>query len=158
MIKFDEFASLPAERPRPHKAGSRQRESLILGPDPRKVRGARLWVNSKARSTPARADDVELVASELVTNALCHSRSGDPGGRVLIELETHKDGYLLRVTDDGPRPGEEHIYPRQYTTDPDEGNAGRGLRLVSALSRWHWTMNANGTVTVQALIPREGRR
>lgn len=74
----------------------------------------------------ARADDVVLCVSELVTNALVH---GVPPGRRL-RLLLRYDGCVLRVEVHDSGPGVPHV-----VDDADEG--GRGLLLVAALSdKW----------------------
>lgn len=138
----------------PHHAG------IVIGHQSSGVAQARRWAVKATRSTPSRSQDVALAASELVTNALRHTRSGDKGGRVVVELLTTAGQYTLRVTDDGPRPGEEGAYPR-LCEDPDpERVGGMGLHLVAALATdWEWMLNTDRTVTVQAHIPGgRGRR
>ncbi|MFC4011444.1 ATP-binding protein [Nonomuraea purpurea] len=77
-------------------------------------------------------DAVLLVLSELLNNAVMHTRSGDPGGLVTVEISGIGDRLArIEVTDEGagtvPR-------PRQAGDDED---FGRGLQLVEALSaRW----------------------
>nr|WP_061294091.1 ATP-binding protein [Herbidospora cretacea] len=42
-----------------------------------------------------RADDAEWIAAELVSNALSHTRSGDPGGHFVVEVR--RAGHQARV-------------------------------------------------------------
>ena len=77
-----------------------------------------------------RADDAVLCLSELVTNAIVHSRSRQPGGS--FSVRTQIDSHLLRVEvcDQGG--------PWHKPTRPsaDEQN-GRGLLIVGQIaSRW----------------------
>ena len=51
---------------------------------PESARAARVWVASYLPGSPV-ADDVALMVSELVTNALRYSRSGQPGGWVTVD-------------------------------------------------------------------------
>ncbi|WP_367041359.1 ATP-binding protein [Streptomyces sp. Je 1-332] len=80
-------------------------------------------------------DAVELVASELVTNAVVHSE-----GMVMVGLYYHpEEGRLLLVVHDGksepPR--------RQHATADDE--SGRGLALVDSFaSRNGWELTERG--------------
>ncbi|MFD1538475.1 ATP-binding protein [Nonomuraea guangzhouensis] len=77
-------------------------------------------------------DAVLLVLSELLNNAVMHTRSGDPDGLVTVEI-SDIGGRLARieVTDEGARTV---LRPRQVG---DDGDFGRGLQLVEALSaRW----------------------
>lgn len=138
----------------PHHAG------IVIGHQLSGVAQARRWTVKATRSTPSRSQDVASVASELITNALRHTRSGLPEGRVVVELLTTVGQYTLRVTDDGPRPGEEAAYPRLCADTDPERVGGLGLRLVEALAtEWKWMLNTDRTVTVQAHIPGgRGRR
>jgi serine/threonine-protein kinase RsbW len=79
-------------------------------------------------------DDIVLVVSELVTNAVEHG-TGDVGLRV-----RNLDGELrIEVTDSNPTPAE--LRP----TD-DEDVSGRGLFLVAVLAR-DWGVSADGHTT-----------
>lgn len=72
-----------------------------------------------------RADDVLLVATELVCNVARHT---DDGGHLRLSL--HNDAILIEVTDTNPRP------PRPQAVDPAR-LGGRGLLLVTAVAhRW----------------------
>ncbi|WP_372503874.1 ATP-binding protein [Actinomadura rupiterrae] len=77
-----------------------------------------------------REDDAKLIACELVSNALLHSRSGEPGGWFGVEV---RQGRLMRIAvqdlggRDVPRPGA----PVPRTT---LAVGGWGLRAVSDLS------------------------
>jgi anti-sigma regulatory factor (Ser/Thr protein kinase) len=84
-------------------------------------------------------EDVELVISELVTNALRHAllhvQSSEPSKRPAIRLSLIRaDGYLMcAVTDPSS------AIPLRR--EPDyAAQTGRGLHLVEAFSRsWGWT-------------------
>ncbi|HEX2315236.1 MAG TPA: ATP-binding protein, partial [Thermomonospora sp.] len=92
--------------------------------------------------------DIDLVASEIVTNAVTHSASGGPDGRLLVSVLVARDRVRLEFTDDGgafTRPG---IPPC-----PDEG--GRGLLIVSGLAdMWGWDVGGDGRLTVWAELLR----
>ena len=76
-----------------------------------------------------RADDALVCLSELVTNAIVHSRSGQPGGTVTVRAQIDSHRLRVEVCDQG---GPWHT-PR---VSADEQN-GRGLRIVSHLAtRW----------------------
>ncbi|MEW2581334.1 ATP-binding protein [Streptomyces syringium] len=73
---------------------------------------------------------LELIVSELATNAVLHTRSV----RIPLEIELTADSVRVSVRDRGPRPAGP-IRPRARTHELDE--SGRGLELVDALSlRW----------------------
>lgn len=91
-------------------------------------------------------DDVELVISELVTNA---SRLGTPVA-VLVSLRPADDEIEIAVWDDGPG------LPEPGAPD-EEAEAGRGLLLVEARSNaWGWRpgRDGNGKVTWATLGPK----
>nr|WP_203690906.1 ATP-binding protein [Streptomyces sp. SID12488] len=78
-----------------------------------------------------RGDDVLLCVSELATNALLH---GVPPGRQFL-LFLRYDGRMLRVAVHDSGPGEPFIAER--ADESHEGEGGRGLLLVAALSdKW----------------------
>ncbi len=70
-------------------------------------------------------DDAVLAVTELVTNAV---NAGS--GRVVVDIDLHRDRLLLAVTDDAV--GRPEIQPMAPLA-----THGRGLRIVDALSlRW----------------------
>lgn len=76
-----------------------------------------------------RADDMELIASELVSNAIRHTPAGDPGGEFTVTVRAGPDWARIEVSDTGS--GEWH-------PDPDSGSRddeyGRGLAIIAALA------------------------
>ncbi len=79
-------------------------------------------------------EDVDLVVSELVTNALLHTGEGHDGAAAPIRLEIDLDGGRLvcRVVDASPLPP----MPEEAA---DTAESGRGLVLVEALAaEWDW--------------------
>jgi anti-sigma regulatory factor (Ser/Thr protein kinase) len=87
---------------------------------------------SVAVGCPA-ADDAELLISELVNNAVLHTRSGK-GGEVRVTVAvTPGEWVLVLVGDDGPdAPGEVPLVPSQRPGA--DACSGRGLLIVAALS------------------------
>lgn len=80
------------------------------------------------------AEDVDLVVSELVTNALLHTGGGPAGppDPVRLELECTADALTCRVVDSCALP------PLPEEADHN-AESGRGLILVEALaSAWDW--------------------
>ena len=69
------------------------------------------------------ADDLILMASEIATNAIVHSQSGEPGGMFTVRAEVCPGDYAwVEVIDQGgvwtdPKPDDDH---------------GRGLGIVAA--------------------------
>jgi serine/threonine-protein kinase RsbW len=76
------------------------------------------------------ASDAALAASELVANAVAHTRSGQPGGTLIlaVELSEQPPSVCIRVRDAGA-PGS----PRLAKASPSAEH-GRGLRIVAALA------------------------
>ncbi|MEV5412572.1 ATP-binding protein [Thermopolyspora sp. NPDC052614] len=73
-------------------------------------------------------DDAALVASELVTNAVLHSRSGQ-GGTVRLTVSDTGRVVRVEVTDDGS------LFSAPYLRDEPCAEGGRGLHIVSALCK-----------------------
>ena len=93
-----------------------------------------------------RADDFVLLASELSTNAIVHSRSGLPGGVFTVRAEVLPGEYAwLEVEDQGGPwierdPGEEH---------------GRGLALVAHLAgEGNWMVDDGSTLGTRVVRAR----
>jgi anti-sigma regulatory factor (Ser/Thr protein kinase) len=72
---------------------------------------------------------VMLLVSELVTNAILHSRSGEQGGTVTVTLCPTQSAILVQVRDDGG-PSE----PRLSARPAGDAEHGYGLLLVDALA------------------------
>jgi hypothetical protein len=85
----------------------------------------RRWLASVLPECPAR-DDVISVATELASNALRHTASGD-GGWFAVEITWQESAVRIGVTDGGA-PAEPHVIE-----NPDDEH-GRGLLLVRGLS------------------------
>ena len=96
--------------------------------DPKFVSEARKWTAlALGRELPG-VDSVVLIASELASNALQHTASGEPGGTFTLHLATFSDRWQVRV-DDG---GGSSVPNASPGMEDDEG--GRGLAVVSELS------------------------
>jgi anti-sigma regulatory factor (Ser/Thr protein kinase) len=86
---------------------------------------------------PGQLDNLTLVVTELVSNAVRHSASSDP---VKLAL-TPKDGYVcVQVTDTG------HGLVHEPGAIGNEGGPGYGLFLVEQLTR-RWGMTREGGLT-----------
>lgn len=90
----------------------------------------------------ALVDDVQLVTSELVTNAVQYAPYGDVGFAL-----RRADGVLrVEVTDASPG------HPLSRHADADDEN-GRGLELVQLLAdRWGYHRNPDGTKSVWCIF------
>ncbi|MYQ53657.1 ATP-binding protein [Streptomyces sp. SID4941] len=89
------------------------------------------------RSDPGEVDTAELLLSELVTNALIHTRNGaaitvtSAPGRLRVEVRDFVTGQQ----------------PAPYVPNADDGTHGRGLLLVQSLAdSWGVTKQALGKV------------
>ncbi|MDR8415083.1 ATP-binding protein [Nonomuraea sp. 3-1Str] len=89
------------------------------------IPAARSWALGLLPADCPRAGDVALVVSELATNAILHSASGQVGGRFAVQVELEPGTVGLTVIDLGPA-----LVPLQR--EPREG--GHGLELVQGLA------------------------
>jgi anti-sigma regulatory factor (Ser/Thr protein kinase) len=105
-----------------------QRQTLTLPADPDAVGEARRWAGDVARHLiePGRRADLQLVISEVVTNALQH---GAPGETILLAVTPKAEFLCVQVTDAGPG-----LAPRPRATTPKE-HGGFGLFLIEQLTR-----------------------
>jgi anti-sigma regulatory factor (Ser/Thr protein kinase) len=87
------------------------------------VREARRSLALLLDGCPA-ADDAILCLSEIVANAILHSRSAQPGGRVTIHVSRTHTRLRVEVQDEGG----------PWTRQPAGENHGRGLAIVEALA------------------------
>lgn len=105
----------------------------------RELSRLRRWLSSMLPDCPER-DEVLSVATELGSNALEHTASGNPGGTFVVEMALHQSLVHVAVADGGS-PGEPRVI-----RDLD-AERGRGLLLVHALSaRIGWTGDERGRV------------
>lgn len=110
---------------------------------------ARRLVAAALDGNPA-AEDAALLTSELVTNAVLHSRSGQPGGSFTVSVETTDTAVRVEVRDQGPPiPDPSRLPPcPPAALSADNGlprrrpaalraDSGRGLFIVEHLAhRW----------------------
>jgi serine/threonine-protein kinase RsbW len=95
--------------------------------DAGQVREARRFLAGVLDGCPA-AGDALLCVSELATNAVLHSQSGQPGGRFTVRVRIRAGSVRVEVTDEGGPWRREH---------DGDGQSGRGLVIVGELaSRW----------------------
>jgi len=96
-------------------------------------------------------DDVEVVLSELMGNAVRHARP-IAGGVLLVGWRIADEELTLRVTDGG---SVKRIEPRDSSPMAD---SGRGLHIVERLaSTWGVTEHAGSLRTVWAVLPLHER-
>jgi anti-sigma regulatory factor (Ser/Thr protein kinase) len=122
--------------------------AFALPSTPNSVRLARSYIRSALRDHGLGdyAEDIEMVTSELVTNAIEHANALTIGLE-LLELKG-SGAVAVVVTDPSPRP------PVKLNPAADL-ERGRGLNIVAALSaRWGWIPQETGKA-VFAIVSRE---
>ncbi len=100
---------------------------------------------SRLTIAPSVIDDVVLVVTELVSNAIRHAQPL-PGGEMTVAWEIDPAGVTVRVTDGGApsQPEVQHPSARDVS--------GRGLALVEALAARWGIDDAPGATTVWAQL------
>jgi two-component system, OmpR family, sensor kinase len=86
-------------------------------------------------TVPADADRVAQVVSNLVRNAVEHTR---PDGLVVLDVQAADGGLELAVSDDGPGIAPEHrdlVFDRFHRTDTGRARTGGGMGLGLAIAR-----------------------
>ncbi|KUP97411.1 ATP-binding protein [Thermobifida cellulosilytica] len=99
---------------------------------PESLSEVRRFVSEELPDRP-RQDDAILLTSELATNAVEHTRSGQQDGGFLVVVErTYTEVVRITVHDSGSR--QETLYVTEPGADDEHG---RGLFIVDALAdRW----------------------
>lgn len=130
-----------------------------LSPVPEEARNARLFVREllSGWGLAYLADDAELIIAELVGNAVRHGLGSAPpavapdGMSVIRLCLLRRIGeVMLAVTD----PSEEAPAPRAASA---EGESGRGLQIVGALSYvWGWSPIEGNGKAVWAVLKSAG--
>jgi anti-sigma regulatory factor (Ser/Thr protein kinase) len=122
-----------------------QRRAAILGSvtipgSPEHVARARAFVARTLAPLPRiDSDAATLLTSELVTNAIQHTRSGTADGTVTVVVIDITDGVLVEVIDDGAA-GTPIVKGDLYAAD------GHGLYLVQQYAaQWGYLRDASGT-------------
>ncbi len=117
------------------------------------VRVARRWIADLLPPCDPLAD-VLLLVSELCTNAVVHTRSGEAGGRFGVAVEWTRESVRVVVEDQGsstaPTIGVRTGDPAR-ADETDE--SGRGLRLVDRLASDWGTASGPGRRWVWADVP-----
>jgi anti-sigma regulatory factor (Ser/Thr protein kinase) len=109
--------------------------SIDLPPERSAASRARRFVREQCERwhlRPAVIDDIELLVSELVTNAVLHARSG-----ARVKVDHMGDRVRVTVEDESP------VFPRLREYGPD-AVTGRGVFLVDRLSDDWGVEAANG--------------
>ena len=108
-------------------------EALSIQSEPARIRDARRWVTSIARSagfSEGETHDVAVALSEVCSNSLRHSYGGRTDGR--IDLEARVERGLLRLTvRDYGESFDVAAYRAPMLSEPSEG--GYGVYLIRNL-------------------------
>jgi anti-sigma regulatory factor (Ser/Thr protein kinase) len=92
------------------------------------VPSARRFVRGILGNSP-RADDMELIAAELISNAILHTPAGEAGGEFTVTIRTGPAWARIEVSDTGTG----HWYP-QPGCARDDDEYGRGMAIIAALA------------------------
>lgn len=103
---------------------------------PSRVREARSFLAAILNDSRLTSDAL-ICLSELVTNAICHSNSAQPGGKFTIRVSLHGRSLRVEVEDQGGPWAHNHH---------NDGRGGRGLLIVSQLATT-WDISGDGTST-----------
>jgi anti-sigma regulatory factor (Ser/Thr protein kinase) len=127
--------------------------SLTIPGRPGLVREARAFVartlSSHQLNADADADAATLLTSEVVTNAILHSRSGIDGGTVTIVIIRVPHGVLIEVIDDGSA-DTPIVKGDLYAAE------GHGLYLVQHLAAQWGYLRDPASTTVWFHLPTTG--
>jgi anti-sigma regulatory factor (Ser/Thr protein kinase) len=125
-------------------SGIRQRAAMLgsvtIPGSPEQVWRIRAFIARTLDCLPGvDADAATLLTSELVTNAIQHTDSGTPGGRVTVVVIEADAGVLVEVADDGSA-GTPVVRTDLFAAD------GHGLFLVQQLAaQWGYLRDPAGT-------------
>ncbi|MGI8331260.1 ATP-binding protein [Actinomadura scrupuli] len=119
---------------------SERLEVMVVPGTPRAVGAVRRCFRDLLGPGHPALDDVLLCQSEIMTNALRHTKSG-VDGHIRIEARISARGIRIEVTDDGGAESEPGVVPAR-----DE--SGRGLILVSETADDWGYEHRDGTTTV----------
>jgi anti-sigma regulatory factor (Ser/Thr protein kinase) len=105
-----------------------ERSTHTLDAQPGAVSEARRWVIAATHGLlePGQVENLRLIMSELVTNALRHGAAGE---RIDLAVTPKPEFLCVQVTDDGPG-----LAPRPRALDSDD-EGGFGLFFVEQLAR-----------------------
>lgn len=99
---------------------------------------ARRWVRQYSGRPRDEGGALALLTTEVFANAVRHSRSGDPGGEVIVTITKTGRTTQVKITDNGPRDTTTGPHLKKVLVEAGEGeHGGFGLRLVASMStRW----------------------
>lgn len=92
------------------------------------VPAVRAFVRGLLDSSP-RQNDAELIASELAANALRHTPSGGPGGRLVVTVSVRPGWARIALTDSGIE-----TWARPAPVPDMVSEYGRGLHIIEQIA------------------------
>jgi anti-sigma regulatory factor (Ser/Thr protein kinase) len=114
--------------------------SLTVPGRPEHVREARAFVAKALGELHPGLDNSVLLTSELVTNAVMHSRSRCDGGTVTVLIVESGGGVRIEIADEGSEVSSPVVRGDVYASD------GHGLYLVQTLAdQWGYLRDESGT-------------
>jgi anti-sigma regulatory factor (Ser/Thr protein kinase) len=114
---------------------------------PEHVCEARAFAAATLRQLGTVTETAVLLTSELVTNAVRHSRSRAPGGTIALVILQVSGGVRIEVTDQGSDVSSPIVKGDTFASD------GHGLFLVEAMAeQWGYLRRTSGT-TVWFRLP-----
>lgn len=125
----------------------------VMAGAPRSVRVARDLARAAAAGDEDQAETAALCVSELVTNAVAHTRSGMAGGTVTVCFEALPalGAPFVAVQDDGARVP---AGPDGDTGLPGPAESGYGLGIVAAVtSGWGVVPRGDGRSVTWCIVP-----
>jgi anti-sigma regulatory factor (Ser/Thr protein kinase) len=121
-------------------AGATVLGSLTVPGHPEQVAGVRRFVRRMVGDASPMAETAVLLASELATNAVLHSASGQPGGSATVLIAEIGGGVRVEVADEGS----DHCAP--VVRGDIYASEGHGLFLVQSLAdQWGYVRDETGT-------------
>ena len=121
-------------------AGGAVLGSLTIPGRPEHVREARAFAAKALGDLHPALDNVVLLTSELVTNAITHSRSRHHEGAVQIVVTESEGGVRVEVSDQGSELSAPVVRSEVFASD------GHGLFLVQSLAdQWGYVRGDNST-------------
>jgi anti-sigma regulatory factor (Ser/Thr protein kinase) len=115
--------------------------SITIPGRPQHVREARSFVAKALGDRNPVADVALLLTSEIVTNAVLHSRSARAGGAVTLSVSEVSGRLRIEVCDDGS-----DLSIPVVKSDPCSAGDGHGLLLVQALAdEWGYARDESQT-------------
>lgn len=122
-------------------AGATVLASLTVPGRPERVAEVRRFVRRVVGAASPMADTAVLLASELATNAVLHSTSGQPGGSATVLITEIGGGLRVEIADQGSDQSAPVVRGDIYASE------GHGLFLVQSLAdQWGYVRDETGTM------------